>query len=106
MREAARTRSDYTRPQGSHLGVVVASVGIRELKAQLSAYVERARAGETVVVTDRGRPVAQLAPLAGESVLERLIADGVASRPAARRRLPPLVHGKGIVSDLVAEQRR
>lgn len=38
-------------------------VGIRELKAHLSAFVGRARRGETVIVTDRGRPVARLQPL-------------------------------------------
>jgi prevent-host-death family protein len=37
-------------------------VGIRELKARLSSYVARARRGETVVVTDRGRPVARIGP--------------------------------------------
>lgn len=36
------------------------SVGIREFKAKLSAYVRHARAGEVIVVTDRGRPVAEL----------------------------------------------
>lgn len=85
----------------------MASVGIRDLKAGLSAYVERARSGEIVVVTDRGRPVAQLAPLSGDSVLERLMAEGLASRPAEPRRpLPPLVHGDGTASDLVGDQRR
>lgn len=38
-------------------------VGIKELKAKLSEYVERARDGEMVVVTDRGEPVAELVPL-------------------------------------------
>ena len=38
-------------------------VGIKELKAKLSEYVERARGGEMVVVTDRGEPVAELVPL-------------------------------------------
>jgi prevent-host-death family protein len=38
-------------------------VGIKELKAKLSEYVERARSGEMVVVTDRGEPVAELVPL-------------------------------------------
>jgi len=38
-------------------------VGIKELKTKLSEYVEKARAGEMVVVTDRGKPVAELVPL-------------------------------------------
>jgi len=41
------------------------SVGI--LEAKLSEYLSRARAGESSVVTDRGRPVARLGPLGGEA---------------------------------------
>lgn len=37
-------------------------VGIRTLKSRLSELVKRAGEGETVVVTDRGRPVADLVP--------------------------------------------
>jgi prevent-host-death family protein len=38
------------------------TVGLKILKNKLSEYVRRAAAGETVVITDRGRPVAELAP--------------------------------------------
>ena len=38
------------------------TVGLKTLKNRLSEYVRRAAAGETVVITDRGRPVAELAP--------------------------------------------
>jgi prevent-host-death family protein len=51
-------------------------VGIRELKAKLSSYVERAGAGETIRVTDRGRPVAVLGPLPVEDVIEQGIREG------------------------------
>ncbi len=51
-------------------------VGIRELKAKLSNYVERAGAGETIRVTDRGRPVAILGPLRAEDVIEQGIKEG------------------------------
>ena len=40
-------------------------VGIRELKARLSEYVRRIRAGEVVLVTDRGKVVAELRPPRG-----------------------------------------
>jgi len=40
-------------------------VAIRELKAKLSSYVQRAAAGEHITVTDRGRPVAMLVPPIG-----------------------------------------
>lgn len=40
------------------------SVGLRELKQNPSEVVARAEAGETIVITVQGRPVAQLMPLA------------------------------------------
>lgn len=39
------------------------SAGIAELKARLSEYLSRVKAGEEVLVTDRGRPVARLVPI-------------------------------------------
>lgn len=60
-------------------------VGIRELRQYLSRYVARTARGESVDVTDRGRPVARLVPPAtGEPWLDALVADG-AVRPADRR---------------------
>jgi len=38
------------------------TVGIRELKNKLSAYVRKVEAGDVVLVTDRGRVVAELVP--------------------------------------------
>lgn len=51
-------------------------VGVRELKAKLSEFIGRAAKGESVIVTDRGRPVAQLGPLSGYSAVERGIEEG------------------------------
>jgi prevent-host-death family protein len=51
-------------------------VGIRELKAKLSEHLQRAADGETIVVTDRGRPVARLVPYDSSSALDRGIAEG------------------------------
>jgi antitoxin (DNA-binding transcriptional repressor) of toxin-antitoxin stability system len=54
-----------------------ARVGVRELRQNLSVYLERIALGETLEVTDRGQPVAILAPLPKPvSVLERLRAEG------------------------------
>ncbi len=39
------------------------SIGLKELKAHLSEYVNRCRDGERIVITDRGREVAVLVPL-------------------------------------------
>lgn len=51
-------------------------VGVRELKARLSEYLRRAEQGEIVIVTERNRPKAILAPLPGRVRLEEGIAQG------------------------------
>lgn len=52
-------------------------VNVRELRQNLSRYLRRVGAGETLRVAERGRPVALLSPLpeAG-GALERLIGEG------------------------------
>jgi prevent-host-death family protein len=61
------------------------TVGLKTLKNKLSEYVRLAAAGETVVITDRGRAVAEIvAPrLRSESVIERGVREGWI-RPAVR----------------------
>ncbi|HZT90137.1 MAG TPA: type II toxin-antitoxin system prevent-host-death family antitoxin [Stellaceae bacterium] len=61
-------------------------VGLKVLKNKLSEYVRAAAAGETVVITDRGRAVAELRPARppdNESVIDRGIREGWI-RPAVR----------------------
>jgi len=41
------------------------TASISDLKARLSAYLDAVREGEEVLVTDRGRPIARLAPVRG-----------------------------------------
>jgi prevent-host-death family protein len=53
----------------------MADVGIRELKQRLSEYLDRAERGETLRVTDRGRPKAMLGPVPGRGRIE----DGIRS---------------------------
>ncbi|MGA2006124.1 MAG: type II toxin-antitoxin system prevent-host-death family antitoxin [Solirubrobacteraceae bacterium] len=64
------------------------TVGVAELRQNLSKYLRRVERGERLVVTDRNRPVAELGPppATGEG-LDRLIAAGRVSRPL-RRGLP------------------
>jgi prevent-host-death family protein len=56
-------------------------VGITKLRADLSRYVDAARRGEEVVITDRGKPVAKLVAVSGSqrqmSRRQRLAAEGV-----------------------------
>ena len=81
---------------------------MRDLKNNLSRYLERVRDGEEVVVTDRGRPVARLCAIdASTNRLADLIDAGLATPPKTKRRTAPTpIKSAGIVSDLVAEQRR
>ena len=56
-------------------------VGVRELRQNLSRHLRRVRAGERLVVTERGLPVAVLSPWADETdPLERLVVEGRARR--------------------------
>ena len=58
-------------------------VGIRALRQNLSVYLRRLDRGERFEITDRGRPVALLVPLAGgQSPLARLVTQGRARMPA------------------------
>jgi len=61
-------------------------VGVRELRQNLSVYLERVVAGERFDVTDRGQVVAMLIPSApAATLLDRLIADGRATPPPSDR---------------------
>ncbi len=85
-------------------------VAISILRAELSNWIERARAGEEIVVTDRGTPVARLLAVDAAPLLDQLVERGVlskprrAERPAARH--ADRVLASGPVADLVSEQRR
>ena len=83
-------------------------VGIRELRSRLSEYLAQVRDGDEVVVTDRGRAIARIAPIEGGRALDRAIAEGLVT-PApnpVRTRPKHRVRARGTVSDLVSEQRR
>jgi prevent-host-death family protein len=67
-------------------------VGSRELKVRLGTYLRRVRRGQTLIVTDRGEPVAELRPLAAENtadaILAKLEAHGAVSRPTKKQLSP------------------
>jgi prevent-host-death family protein len=46
---------------------------ISELKNQLSAYLQRVRAGQTVIVYDRNRPIARIDRIADEDDDDRIV---------------------------------
>jgi prevent-host-death family protein len=88
----------------------MASVGVRELRQRASELLRRVAAGETIEVTDRGRPVALLSPMPEAGPLERLRAAGEVS-PATGEldELPaplPLPAGQDPPSAVLARLRR
>lgn len=60
-------------------------VSVSELRAHLSDWLDRARAGGEVVITDRGIPVARLAALDSAGTSKRLTAEGVIGKATARQ---------------------
>lgn len=85
-------------------------VAVTELRANLGRWIDAARQGADVVITDRGTPVARIVALDSTSVIDRLTAEGVISRPIRSAR--PVAGGhsrpkpKRSVSETVSEQRR
>jgi len=72
------------------------SIGVRELRQRASDFLRRVEAGETIEVTDRGRPVALLTPIPEGSPLDRLRAGGMIEPASAARDLPePMDVGPG-----------
>lgn len=66
------------------------TAGIREAKAHLSEFIHRVAEGETVLITDRGRVVAQLSPpgsspVGAEDKLASLVLERLARPPLSPR---------------------
>jgi prevent-host-death family protein len=58
------------------------SVGVRELRQNLSRYLREVKEGETFTVTERGREVARLTPSGpADSPIARLVAERGATMP-------------------------
>jgi len=92
---------------------------ISETKNGLSALLHRVRHGETILVTDRGRPVARLEPVTGEEKagadegrLARLERAGIVRRAREERLeeitrvLPPTTSGGGDIVATILDERR
>jgi prevent-host-death family protein len=72
------------------------SVGVRELRQRASELLRLVERGETIEITDRGRPVALLSPLPEGSPLERLRAAGdVEAATGDLDDLPPPLRSRG-----------
>lgn len=86
------------------------TVGVRELKARLSAYLRQVKAGGTVVIVERGVPVGRIVPVNAsiEARAKKLIEAGLVAWSG--RRLAPAApvactRGGRTVADLLLEER-
>ena len=95
------------------------AVGVKELKNRLSHYLRLVQAGEQVIVTSNGKPVARMSgpddrePMSDvDAHVAALVADGIVKMPTKprkrRRGFQPikLKEGAPLVSDAVIEDRR
>jgi prevent-host-death family protein len=91
-------------------------VSVRELKNHLSEYLRRMQAGEVVVVTARGKPLAQLIPVSEApeeteaAAIERLrgqsgVRPAATGKPEGARNPIPWKPGQRKLSDLVLDDR-
>ena len=87
------------------------TVGIRELKARLSGYIQQVKNGHTVVITERGRPVGRIMPshVSVDERIQDVVRSGVAAwsgrplKPA--RAVARLKRGATTLADIVVENR-
>jgi prevent-host-death family protein len=87
-----------------------AHASIRELKSRLSHYLRLTKAGESVVITERGIAIGRIVPV-GKRLDERLAAmQGAGQVQWSGRKLAPMkpaarVRGKRTVAELLVEDR-
>jgi prevent-host-death family protein len=74
-----------------YIRAMAGTVGVRELRQNLSVYLQRVKKGERLVVTERNVPVAELVPLEADlDPIERAIAEGRLIPPTrSLKDLPP-----------------
>lgn len=74
------------------------SIGVRELRQQASRHLRSVQEGETIQVTDRGKPVAMIVPVASQDSLARLESAGRLKRGKGDllKHWPPLKPKQGV----------
>jgi prevent-host-death family protein len=84
-------------------------VGVRELRQNLSVYLDRVKAGESLEVTEHGHPVARLLPLSpARSKIQEMIDDGrirPAYLPPVHNPIPLPADARMTLSEALAEMR-
>lgn len=92
----------------------MSAISVRELKDHLSKYLRRVQEGHSILVTDRGRPIAEITPLRGESMtlderLARLEAAGEITLPRGKKETVRVravsVRGRPVAETLLEDRR-
>ena len=89
-------------------------VNVWKAKTHLSNLIERAEAGEEIIIARAGRPVVRLVALHAptqmpkdpQAILAALVADGTVSRPCMPLCAPPGGHGTSSLKDVLADLER
>ena len=83
-------------------------MGIRELRDNLSRFLDEVQAGQELVVTDRGKPIARIVATSGEAWIDELVAAGIVTLPERELDLSLFgrVRSKGDVMESFLDQRR
>ena len=90
--------------------MVMMTAGVAELKARLSDYLARVRAGSEVLVTERGRPVAKIVPVDTAGDLAEFEREGIVRPgsidlpPEILDVEPPRMAGPGLTQALLDER--
>ena len=92
------------------MSTVMTTVGIQELKSHLGRYLNRVRAGERLLVTERGEPVAVISPPVANTAERRIegmlrlgVAHWAGGKPRGARR-PPEVRGKPVAAAVIEDR--
>jgi len=86
------------------------TVGIRDLKAQLSHYIRQVKSGNTVIITERGKPVGRIVPVevSLEEKIQELIQSGFLVWNGQKLKpTAPVAENKGekTIAEMVLEDR-
>lgn len=86
------------------------TVGVRELKTHLSRHLKRVRSGASLLVTERGRPIATIGPVEAPPDIgwaHQFVAEGGAhwagGKPTGARR-PVKVKGKSVAAAVLEDR--
>ena len=84
-------------------------ISVTDLRKDVNAALAAVKAGEEVIVTERGLPIARIGGIEGGDLLASLAEDGLVTVPAGDRavpRLPQAEAAKDALSSLLGRLRR